>query len=135
MFECRQKLIDATKRQKLVEEKTLAFRRQLQAIKDEERRLRRAIRIIEVNPSIVADGNSESELESLRRSLASKEETVCTETFILVNKFLILNKLSEKVLESMSSSRQRETQLSAANRVAQMLKVATQEREDLMTQR
>lgn len=119
----------------MVEEKTLAFRRQLQAIKDEERRLRRAIRIIEVNPSIVADGNSESELESLRRSLASKEETVCTETFILVNKFLILNKLSEKVLESMSSSRQRETQLSAANRVAQMLKVATQEREDLMTQR
>ncbi len=61
----------------MVEEKTLAFRKQLQSIKDEERRLRRAIRIIEVNPSIVSDGNSESELETLRRSLALKEETVC----------------------------------------------------------
>jgi hypothetical protein len=91
LFECRQKLIDATKRQKLIEEKTLAFRRQLQAIKDEERRLRRAIRIIEVNPSIVADGNSESELESLRRSLATKEETVCTVLLKLLNNFLKLN--------------------------------------------
>lgn len=70
----------------MIEEKTLAFRRQLQAIKDEERRLRRAIRIIEVNPSIVADGNSESELESLRRSLATKEETVCIVLFkLLIN--------------------------------------------------
>lgn len=40
-----------------------------------------------------------------------------------------------KVLESMTISRQRESQLSAANRVAQMLKVAAQERETLMAQR
>ena len=40
-----------------------------------------------------------------------------------------------KVLESMTISRQRESQLSAANRVAQMLKVASQERETLMAQR
>lgn len=76
LFECRQKLTEAIKRQRLIEEKTIAFRKQLQALSDEERRIRRAIRIIEVNPSIVMEGNSESELESLRRSLADKEETV-----------------------------------------------------------
>jgi len=68
--------VEALKRQKLVEEKTLVFRKQVQNVSDEVRQLRRAIRIIEVNPSIVTAGNSDSELETLRRSLATKEETV-----------------------------------------------------------
>lgn len=76
LFECRQKLVEAMKRQKLVEEKTLVFRKQLQTVSDEERRLRRAIRMVEINPALVKDGNSDRELETMRRSLAAKEETV-----------------------------------------------------------
>lgn len=115
LLECRQKAIESLKRQKLVEEKTQLFYSQLNIVDSDERRLRRAIRMIEVNPSIVGeDINHEVQLAELRRSLAAKQESLVELTAI---------------------STQRQAQLDAANRSAQLLKVATQERDKLMSQR
>ena len=115
LLECRQKLIEAIKRQNSVQEKTEIFRKQVSQVQDEERRLRRAIRLIEINPSILGkDVSAANEIDGLKRSLSSKEETL---------------------LELLTLSHQREQQLDAANRSAQLLKVALKERDELMSTR
>lgn len=115
LLECKQKSIEALKRQKTIEEKTELFRKQLYTVENDERRLRRAIRLIEINPTIVGeDLNPESQLMELRSSLAAKQETL---------------------VELSALATQREEQLNAANRSAQHLKVSMQERDKLMNYR
>ncbi len=50
LFECRQKHIEAIKRQMLVQQKIEVFRKQCDGVDNDIRRLRRAIRLIEINP-------------------------------------------------------------------------------------
>ena len=61
----------------LVEQKYTVFKKQCAAVDSDVRMLRRAIRMIETNPSIVGLESPEDsdELHELRRSLANKEET------------------------------------------------------------
>jgi hypothetical protein len=115
LLECRQRSIEALKRQQMVQEKTELFRKQLATVENDERRLRRAIRLVELNPNIVGEEmNADSQLAELRQNLAAKQET----------------------LEELTAlAMQREQQLDAANCSAQSLKVATQERDKLMQER
>lgn len=112
LMECRQKYVEAISRQNLLEEKHELFKKQLATLENEEKRLRRAIRLIEINPSIVGkELNAETQLIDLRGSLYSKQTT----------------------LQEMSAmAKERAQQLYAANRNVQLLKLASHERDRLM---
>jgi hypothetical protein len=115
LFECRQKYLDAIKRANVLQEKHDLYIKQLLSLENEERRLRRAIRLLEINPSIIgAEMNAESQLQELQVSLRQKQETI--------------NEMS-------SVKTQREQQLYAANRSVQLLKLARKERDVLMAKR
>ncbi|RYH22833.1 hypothetical protein EON65_18680 [archaeon] len=115
LMECRQKYVEAISRQNLMEEKFDVFRKQLGTIENEERRLRRAIRLIEINPAIVGQElNPETQLQELRTALDTKQNT--------------LNEMS-------STYKQREQQLYVTNRNVQLLKLASHDRDRLMSTR
>jgi hypothetical protein len=110
----RQRQVECMKRQGLVEGKYTVFKNQVAATDNEIRMLRRAIRLIEQNPSVVGaklGGPDPDELIELRRNLANKEETF---------------------LELTAVSKSREAQLTAANFSVQSLKVVAKERNDLI---
>jgi len=114
LLECREKQVESMKRQQLVEQKFHLFRTQLTSVDHEVRLLRRAIRLIELNPAIVGakEGDPEpDELHELKRNLANKEESY---------------------LELTSVAKSRQDQLSAANLAVQKLKLVTRERDELM---
>ena len=117
LLSCRNAQIESMKRQQLVESKYQVFKSQLGAVDNDVRMLRRAIRLIEINPGIVGAeslNNNIDELNELRKKLSIKEETY---------------------LELSAISKSREAQLSAANRSVQSLKITTNECNDLMHQR
>ncbi len=114
LLECREKQVECMKRQKLVEQKYQLFRNQVQSVDHEIRLLRRAIRLIEINPAIVGASHGDSEpdeLHELKRNLANKEETF---------------------LELTAVAKSRQDQLSAANAAVQKLKLVTRERDELI---
>ena len=117
LLECREKQVESMKRQQLVEQKYMMFKTQVQSVDHDIRMLRRAVRLIEINPAIVGakPGDPEAdELHELRRNLANKEETF---------------------LELTAVSKSRQEQLSAANLAVQKLKMVTRERDELMNER
>jgi hypothetical protein len=115
LMECRQKYVDAIKRQNLMQEKFDLFVKQLQTVENEERRLRRAIRLIEINPSIVgAEMSAESQLHELRSALINKQESLAEMQSLVI---------------------QRQKQLYVTNRSVQVLKLASKERDVLMATR
>eukprot|EP01038_Epipyxis_sp_PR26KG_P004789 gene4789-6716_t len=115
LLECRQRTVEALKRQAAIEDKTLLFKKQLASMENEEQRLRRAIRLIEINPSIIGkEMNVESELAELKRSLLLKQESL---------------------VELTSIAKEKSDQLQAANKSAQNLKIAMKERDAMMMER
>jgi len=117
LLECREKQVESMKRQQLVEQKFQLFRTQVTSVDHEIRLLRRAIRLIELNPAIVGakEGDPEpDELHELKRNLANKEESF---------------------LELTAVSKSRQDQLSAANLAVQKLKLVTRERDELIQSR
>lgn len=115
LMECRQKYVEAIARQELLDEKHDLFLKQMNTLENDERRLRRAIRLIEVNPAVVGkELNAEVQLKELRGSLHAKQSSF---------------------LEMTSLSKERENQLYTAYRNVQLLKLASKERDRLMTVR
>jgi hypothetical protein len=115
LLHCRQRSVDALKRQMLVEQKYLLFKKQVDSTELELQRLRRAIRLIEINPSLVGTKEkAEMEIIDMKKSLAAKEESY---------------------LELQGLWRQREQQFDAANRKVQELKVMSRERDVLLKER
>eukprot|EP00981_Chlorochromonas_danica_P003055 scaffold607_cov160-Ochromonas_danica.AAC.28 len=115
LMECRQKYVEAITRQELLDEKHDLFLKQMNTLENDERRLRRAIRLIEVNPAVVGrELNAEVQLKELRGSLHAKQSSL---------------------LEMISLSKERENQLYTAYRNVQLLKLASKERDRLMTVR
>eukprot|EP01040_Poterioochromonas_malhamensis_P013046 gene13046-14311_t len=115
LMECRQKYLESIKRQKIMEDKFLLYKQQLISLENEERRLVRAIRLIEINPSIVGNEmQAASQLHELRQSLSHKQDIL---------------------LEMKGVLKEREQQFYASNRSVQILKLASKERDLLMSQR
>lgn len=115
LMECRQKSVEAMKRQFMIFDKTVTFRKQVATLENEERRLRRAIRLVEINPAIVGDDlSAAAELDDLQRLLGEKQDALT---------------------ELMSLANLKEGQLNAANRCVQQLKKISGERDSLMVQR
>lgn len=112
--ECKQKLMESMKRQQLVEQKTLQYRNQKYLLEAEIRKLRQAIQLISKDKLMAGMGISRNETNELQKNLGNKEDTF--------REFCMVGKV-------------REDQLAAANRSVQMLKVALQEREDLMQEK
>lgn len=125
LMECRQKCVEAMKRQRLILAKVELFRKQCYDLDTDVSRLRRAVRLVEINPSLVVSqdptgkeqGNDDfykAQLEDLKRNLASKEESY---------------------LDFLSVKRSREEQLEIANRTVQKFKLKQSERDQLMRDR
>lgn len=115
LMECRQQSVEALKRQMLIEQKYYMFKKQCSSLEVDLQRLRRAIRLIQINPSIVgAHGKAVNEIAELNKSLSQKEESFA---------------------ELSAVTQQREAQLSASNRRVQLLKIASRERDALMSHR
>jgi hypothetical protein len=77
LLECRQQSVEAMKRQMLVETKYNTFKNQIESLEVDMQRLRRAARLIEINPALVGtEEAAAAEVADLKRSLANKEE-VC----------------------------------------------------------
>jgi hypothetical protein len=115
LIECRQKYIESIKRCSLMQEKYDLFYQQLTSLENEEKRLIRAIRLIEINPSVVGNElNAQQQLSELRSSLLHKQEILA---------------------EMRGVIKERERQLYASNKSVQILKLATKERNLLMSMR
>ena len=125
LMECRQKCVEAMKRQRLILAKVELFRKQVYDLDTDVSRLRRAVRLVEINPSLVvsqdASGNEQgnedfykAQLEDLKRNLSSKEESY---------------------LDFLAVKRSREEQLEIANRTVQKFKIKQSERDQFMRDR
>lgn len=90
------KLVDALKRQKLVEQQTLQYRNQKDKIESEIRKLRQAIQLINKNPLLQGLGMSKKESDELKNSLSQKEDTF--------REFALLGASREEQLESCNRS-------------------------------
>lgn len=109
---CRQKLIEAMKRQRLVEDKTMLFRTQRDDLEADIRKLQRALRLF-VKGTLAAElGATAFELEELKSTLADKESTLTEFTAI---------------------GRDKENHLASTNRSVQLLKVAVAKLEDVLS--
>lgn len=115
LLHARQQSVEALKRQMLIEQKYLLFQRQLESVELDLQRIQRAIRLIELNPSLVgSQARAATEVADLKKSYSMKEETY---------------------QELKSLSKQRESQLHSANRRVQSLKIVSKEKDELMNKR
>lgn len=109
LVECRQKMVEAMRRQALIEEKTLLFRDQISTIANEARKIRRALGLLKSNPflALAANQDIDEEIKKMELQLAQKEE-------------------SWQDLRSVRKGR--EAQLSASNKCVQKLKIVLREK-------
>lgn len=111
----RHKYIESIKKQRIFENKVDTANKQLLTLENEERRLRRAIRLLELNPFLInKELNPEGQKEELRVSLMAKEESIGELKMIL---------------------HQRKDQLYVANRQVQILKLILKDQEVILNER
>lgn len=114
-MECRQRALQSLRRRLLVEDKMAAFKEHSAMLLDEVRKLRRALRMAESHPALVAGEHPiETQLAKMRSALVGKEQSYVEFTGI---------------------TKAREKQLDAAGRNYQRMKLKLKRLEDLMNQR
>lgn len=114
-IECRQKALQSLRRRLLIEEKMATFQEHSTMLLDEVRKLRRALRMAESHPSLVAgDHPIDAQIAKMRSALTAKEQSYT---------------------EFSSITKAREEHLKAASRNFQKLKLKLKELEKVMSQR
>ena len=115
LLECRQKALQSLRRRLLMEEKMATFKDHSAMLLEEVRKLRRALRMAESHPILVAGEHPiETQLTKMRNALVGREQSYVEFTGI---------------------TKAREKQLDAAGRNYQRLKLRLKGLEDLMEQR